>query len=124
MTAGRFFKECQIDEQQRLAASRPYRSRAALLNLNHFTITCRSSIGNKAHDGGRPALAADTGNPNNRIADHIAERSDISLRLTAKSVGYCRRIQIATATTPIKNAAPIPTAIIDAAWSGVIPDIY
>jgi hypothetical protein len=25
---------------------------------------------------------------------------------------YCRRIQIATATTPIKNAAPTPTAII------------
>jgi hypothetical protein len=36
---------------------------------------------------------------------------------------YCRRIQIATATTPIKNAAPTPTAIIDAAWSGMIPDI-
>jgi hypothetical protein len=55
-------------------------------------MTCRRSIGDKAHDGGRPALGADTGNPNNRIADHIAERSGISLRLTAKSVGYCRRI--------------------------------
>ena len=76
---------------------------------------CRRSIGVKAYDGGCPALAADTGNPNNRVADHIAERSGISLRFTAKSVGYWRRIQIATATTPIKNAAPTPTAIIDAA---------
>ena len=84
---------------------------------------CRRSIRDKAHDGGCPALAADTGNPNNRVAEHIAECSGISLKLTAKSAGYCRRTQIATATTPIKNAAPTPTAIIDAALSGVIPDI-
>jgi len=112
---GTFLQECQVDEQHGSLLPAPYRSRTPLLNLNHFTVPCRRSIGDKAHDGGCPALAADTGNPNNRVADHIAERSGISLRLTAKSVGYCRRIQIATATTPIKNAAPTPTAIIDAA---------
>jgi hypothetical protein len=81
---GAFFKNVELTSNKDSLLSGPYRSRTSLLNLNHFTITCPPSIGDKAHDGGRPALAADTGNPNNRVADHIAERAGISLRLTGE----------------------------------------
>ena len=50
MTTGLFFKNVKLTSRW-LAASRRYRSVTPLLNLNHFTMPCRRSIGDKAHDG-------------------------------------------------------------------------